>query len=81
MPWNGSGTYEQKMALAPGPYTGNGVCVAMAGDGDAVIYATELDSLFEDHQDAINSCLAKNGENAATGNLDGGTVVDTASPT
>jgi len=66
MAWNGSGTYEQ----TDGVYSGDGICVSQAGDGDAVIYATEMDALLEDHAAAIHACLAKNGENAATGNLD-----------
>lgn len=66
MAWNGSGTYTQ----TDGTYSGTGICASQAADGDAVIRASELDGLFEDHATAINACLAKNGENAATGNLD-----------
>jgi hypothetical protein len=68
MAWNGSGTYTQ----TDGTYSGDGVCQAQAADGDPTINATELDALFEDHAAAINACLAKNGENAATANLNGG---------
>lgn len=68
MAWNGSGTYTQ----TDGTYSGSGICVSQAGDGDAVIRASEMDALLEDHADAINACLAKNGENAATANLDAG---------
>lgn len=68
MAWNGSGTYTQ----TDGVYSGDGICAAQAGDGDAVIYAAEMDALLEDHAAAIHACLAKNGENAATANLDGG---------
>lgn len=65
MAWNGSGTYTQ----TDGTYSGTGICAAQAGDGDAVIRASEMDALLEDHATAINACLAKNGENAATGNI------------
>jgi hypothetical protein len=65
MAWNGSGTYTQ----TDGTYSGTGICAAQAGDGDAIIRASEMDLLFQDHATAINACLAKNGENAATANL------------
>lgn len=65
MAWNGSGTYTQ----TDGTYSGSDICASQAGDGTATIQAAELDALFEDHAAAINACLAKNGENALTGNL------------
>lgn len=65
MAWNGSGTYTQ----TDGTYSGAGICASQAGDGDAVIRASEMDALLEDHAAAINACVAKNGENAMTGNL------------
>ena len=68
MAWNGTGTYTQ----TDGVYSGAGICASQAGDGDAVIRATEMDALVEDHAAAINACLAKNGENALTGNFDAG---------
>jgi len=74
MAWNGSGTYTQ----TDGTFSGDGICAAQAGDGDAVIRSTEVDALFEDHATAINACLAKNGENAATGDLDIGSNKITA---
>jgi len=66
MGWNGSGTFSQ----TDGTYSGDGICASQAGDGDATIKSTELDALFEDHNDGINACLTKNGENAASANLD-----------
>ena len=68
MAWNGTGTYTQ----TDGTYSGTGICAAQAGDGDAKIRASEMDALLEDHATAINACLAKNGENALTANLDAG---------
>jgi hypothetical protein len=69
MGWNGTGTYIQ----TDGVYSGDGICQSQAGDGDAVIRASEVDALFEDHADGIDACLTKNGENALTGNLQGAT--------
>ena len=68
MGWSG-GTYTQ----TDGTNSGTGICAAQAGDGDAVINASEMDALFEDHATAINQCLNKDGSNAATGDLDLGT--------
>lgn len=65
MTWNGTGTYTQ----TDGTFSGTGICAAQAGDGDAVIRAAEMDLLLQDHATAINACLAKNGENAATANI------------
>ncbi len=66
MAWDGSGTYTQ----TDGTFSGSGICASQEADGDAKINASEVDALFEDHATAINLCLAKNGENAATAHLD-----------
>lgn len=64
MGWNGSGT----CTLTDGTYTSDWA-QNWAGDGDPKIKDTEHDALLLDVQTAINNCLAKNGENAVTANL------------
>lgn len=65
MGWNGSGT----CTLTDGTYTSDWA-QNWAGDGDAKIKDTDHDALMADVQSAINNCLAKDGQNAATANLD-----------
>lgn len=56
MPWSGAGTYSLPPAFSPEV---NGT----------TIDATRYNGLTTDVATAITACLAKNGENAATGNL------------
>lgn len=73
MGWS-AGTFT----LTDGTYNGPGVCAQQAGDGDATIYATEVDALFDDLATGVNSCLLKDGTNAASANLNLGSNKITA---
>lgn len=53
--------------------SGSSIPTDWAGDGDAAIKTTDFVELLDDIQTGINSCLNKDGSNAATGDLDLGT--------
>jgi len=65
MTWNGSGTY----LATDGTYNSPTIANSWQGDGDPVIHTAEFDLLIADISNGINAALAKNGENAATANL------------
>jgi len=71
MTWNGSGTFSR----TNGVNTGTQVWQDDRDDGTK-IRADRHDTHDQDLSDGINACLAKNGENAATANLDvGGFII------
>lgn len=67
MAWNGSGTF----VLTDGTYTSTWAA-NWRDNGAATITAAEFDALLLDVKNGINACLAKNGENSATANLNMG---------
>ncbi len=67
MAWNGSGTFTR----TNGDNTGSTTWQQDKADDDFVT-ASRHDSHDQDLADGINACLAKNGENAMTGDLDFG---------
>jgi hypothetical protein len=67
MAWNGSGTFTR----TNGDNTGSGLWQQDKADGDLIV-ASRHDTHDQDLASGINACLAKNGENAMTGNLDMG---------
>lgn len=65
MAWNGSGSFSRTNG------TNTGTTVWQQDEAGAVdIEADRHDTHDQDLADGINACLAKNGENAMTGNLD-----------
>lgn len=66
MGWDGSGTYTRNN----GTFTGATIWNSEANDGTATISSSNHDTHDQDLAAAIHACLTKNGENAATGNLD-----------
>ena len=66
MAWNGTGTYSRNN----GTYTGSAIWNSEANDGTPAISSSNHDTHDQDLATAINACLTKNGENAATANLD-----------
>lgn len=68
MAWNGSGTFTR----TNGTYTGATVWAQDEANGFD-IEATRQDTHDQDLAAGINACLAKNGENAMTGDLNMGT--------
>ena len=68
MAWNGSGTFTR----TNGVNTGSGVWTADR-DASVKITASRHDTHDQDLAAGINACLAKNGENAMTGDLNLGT--------
>lgn len=73
MPWNGSGDFTRTNSDHTGPTTWT-----QDKDGSIKITAARHDSHDQDLADGIKACLAKNGENAMTGDLDmgGGNITD-----
>lgn len=67
MGWNGSGTFTR----TNGDNTGSTTWQQDKADGDKIL-ASRHDTHDQDLADGINSCLAKNGENSMTANLDMG---------
>lgn len=65
MAWNGSGTFSR----TNGDHTGTNTWQQDATDG-IKIRADRHDVHDQDLSDGINACIAKNGENAFTGNAD-----------
>ena len=53
-------------------HTGATLWADSAADGNAVISSSEHDTHDEDLKNGINACLAKDGSNAMTGNLNAG---------
>lgn len=64
MSWNGSGTYSR----TNGTHSGSTTWVQDRDNSDKIL-ATRHDTHDQDLADGINACLAKNGENAMTGDL------------
>lgn len=79
MPWNGTGTYSRDNGVYTGPLIWN----SEATDGNPEIQSTNHDTHDQDIAAGITACLAKNGENAMTGDLDMGsnTVINVAAAT
>ena len=67
MAWNGSGTFSR----TNGDNTGSTTWQQDKADGDKIT-ASRHDTHDQDLADGINACLAKNGENAATADIDFG---------
>lgn len=67
MPWSGSGSFSR----TNGDNTGSTLWDQDRTDGDKIV-ASRHDTHDQDLSDGINACLAKNGENAATANLNMG---------
>lgn len=68
MAWNGSGTFTRTNGANSGATTWT-----QDRDGAVKITASRHDTHDQDLATGINACLAKNGENAMTGNLNLGT--------
>ena len=66
MAWNASGTFSRV------------VTTVSPSVGDTTIESSAMNTYTADVTAGINACLAKNGENAATGNLDIGSYKITA---
>lgn len=64
MGWNGSGTFTR----TNGDNTGSTTWQQDKADGDKIL-SSRHDTHDQDLADGINACLAKNGENSMTGNL------------
>lgn len=64
MGWNGSGTFTR----TNGDNTGSTTWQQDKADGDKIL-SSRHDTHDQDLADGISACLAKNGENAMTGNL------------
>ena len=79
MPWNGTGTYSRDNGVYVGPLIWN----EEATDGNPEIQSATHDTHDQDIAAGITACLAKNGENAMTGDLDMGnnTVINVAAAT
>jgi hypothetical protein len=67
MGWNGSGTFSR----TNGDNTGSTTWQQDKSDGDKIT-ASRHDTHDQDLADGINACIAKNGENAMTSDLDFG---------